>query len=909
MKLRFLFAAVVGSAVLLSCNKSPNQPTGDYRLQATWPAHPDSLALFTNYTFSYQTGQDVFNSLYASTDHVGFLDTASSVTWNFTQKTGTVYFIKTGQCRFYLAGKTSDNRRFADSCIVTVRSPYGITGDTAVDVRDTAKLFLAPQPAPASMIPGIMVEWKVNGVSHVIGVTDTFNFSNSVSGAYSIVASFVDTVHRDTARLDTFPLKIRDYRLQATWPAHPDSLALFTNNTFSYQTGQDPFDSLYAYTLPGGFLNSAASVTWNLSAKTGTVYFIKAGQCLLYVAGKTSDYGTFRDSCLVTVRNPFGITGDTAVDVRDTAMLFLAPQPAPASMASGTMVEWKVNGVSHVIGVTDTFNFSNSVSGAYSIVASFVDTVHRDTARLDTFPLKIRDYRLQATWPAHPDSLALFTNYTFSYQTGLDPFDSLYATTDQKGYLNAAASVTWNHVQKTVTVYFIKTGQCRFYLTGTTSDGRRFADSCLVTVRNPFGITGDTLIGQNEMAKLFLAPRPDLASMASGTMAEWTVNGMLSTIIKVTDTFTYSNIMTGAYSIIASLVDTAHRDTARLDTSSLKIWHRIKTTSFGTGSGTISPANPLVSPGDNQAITITPSAGSVIAKLYKGASEVTVLTTCTWTTVTGPDSLRVMFFAVPAQSRPIPSQGVSFRMGSVHASLTFYGPSHLVTLTYGYFMDSAEVSQNDYFDLMSVAPSFFTGNVNRPVENMTWYDAVLYCNARSKRDGLDTVYRYTTVSGPRGNGVTALGGLTIDYTKIGYRLPTEAECEYALRAGSETEYYWGRGYPMATRDDTLATDTNAVWQHNSGGSTQTVASKKHNAWGLYDLIGNVAEFCNDWYAGYTSTWLTDPTGPASGTQRVQRGGAWLHIADHSFTSAGRFFQYPYDRANFIGFRAVLPAAK
>ena len=103
MKIRFLFTAVVGSAVLLTCNKIPNEPAGDYQLQATWPAHPDSLSLFTNYTFSYQTGQDAFDSLYAYTDPQGFLDTAASVTLNLSNKTGTVYFIKTGQCRLYLA--------------------------------------------------------------------------------------------------------------------------------------------------------------------------------------------------------------------------------------------------------------------------------------------------------------------------------------------------------------------------------------------------------------------------------------------------------------------------------------------------------------------------------------------------------------------------------------------------------------------------------------------------------------------------------------------------------------------------------------------------------------------------------------------------------------------------------------
>ncbi|MGA2506857.1 MAG: SUMF1/EgtB/PvdO family nonheme iron enzyme [Chitinispirillaceae bacterium] len=912
MKFRLLSIVPAALVVFAICNKYPNQAPGDFHLSAVWPAHPDSLALFTNYNFSYQTGKDAFDNLYAYTVPAGFIDTSVSVTWNLSAKTGTVYFIKTGQCRIYIAGRTSDNRRFVDSCLVTVRNPFGITGDTAIGVNDMAKLFLAPRSDLASLASSAMVEWKANGVSiEVIKVTDTFSFSNAIINTYSIIASFVDTARGDAAPIDTFPLKIGDYQLKATWPAHPDSLALFTNYTFSYQTGLDPFGNMSAYTVPAGFIDTAASVAWNLSQKTGTVYFIKTGQCRIYMAGKVSGGGTLRDSCLVTVRNPFGITGDTAVDIRDTAKLFLAPRPDPASLAYWTRVEWKINGVSKVTGVTDTFKFSDSIAGTYSIIASFVDTAHRDTARLDTLPLKISNYHLKGTWPAHPDSLALFTKYTFSYQTGLDPFDSMYAYTVPAGFIDSTASVTWNLSQKTGTVYFIKTGQCRFYLAGRTSDNRRFEDSCPVTVRNPFGITGDTLIGINETARFTLVPRPDPVSMAPGTMVKWeNDNGLTFTrVLNVSDTFLFNSIQTGTttgvYPIIASLIDTVHRDTARIDTLTLKIWYRIKTTPFGTGSGTILPVNPCVAPGDSQAFTITPATGSVIAKLFKGGTEVTALTTCKWTNVTAPDSLGVMFYAVPAQSKPIPAKGVTFSMGTDNASLGSYGPAHNVTLSYDYYMDSTEVTQNDYFVLMGVNPSFFIGNVNRPVDSLTWFDAVLYCNARSKRDNLDTVYSYASIIGTRGNGTTALAGLVIDRSKIGYRLPFEDECEYACRAGTTTEYYWGRGYPVTTHDDTLALDSNVVWHHNSPSGTQPVATKKPNTFGLYDIIGNVTEWCNDWYVTYTATPLTDPTGPASGTYRVERGGAWSQIADYCFTSAGRYYLSPPSRGNIYGFRAVL----
>ena len=131
---------------------------------------------------------------------------------------------------------------------------------------------------------------------------------------------------------------------------------------------------------------------------------------------------------------------------------------------------------------------------------------------------------------------------------------------------------------------------------------------------------------------------------------------------------------------------------------------------------------------------------------------------------------------------------------------------------------------------------------------------------------MDTVYTYTGVIDPR--------RLMINYTKNGYRLPTEAEYEYANRAGTTTDYYWGRNYPPTTTADTLAIDSNAVWYYNSPNSTQPVASKKPNAWGLYDMSGNLWEWCNDWYGSYSASSQTNPTGATSGSYRVLRGGSW-----------------------------------
>jgi formylglycine-generating enzyme required for sulfatase activity len=224
-----------------------------------------------------------------------------------------------------------------------------------------------------------------------------------------------------------------------------------------------------------------------------------------------------------------------------------------------------------------------------------------------------------------------------------------------------------------------------------------------------------------------------------------------------------------------------------------------------------------------------------------------------------------------------------------------------------FWIDSTEVTQADYSSVMGVNPSHFTGDVNRPVDKLTWFDAVLYCNARSKKAGLDTAYVYNSVSGTPGNGCIALSGIRILYSPLAYRLPTSAEWEYACRGGTETKSYWG--------DDTAtATVGQYAWCNvNSITTTHPVAQKLPNAFGLFDMNGNSSEWCNDWAGDTTKLPQTDPIGPASGTARVQRGGAYYYYntnmtsitidaiaPDQSFSN---FFGGMYG----YGFRCVLPA--
>jgi formylglycine-generating enzyme required for sulfatase activity len=174
-------------------------------------------------------------------------------------------------------------------------------------------------------------------------------------------------------------------------------------------------------------------------------------------------------------------------------------------------------------------------------------------------------------------------------------------------------------------------------------------------------------------------------------------------------------------------------------------------------------------------------------------------------------------------------------------------PQTVVTLTKGFWMGVHEVTQAEYLAVTGSNPSFFTGDLNRPVEMVSWNDAVAYCA--------------TLTASERAAGRIPAGW--------GYRLPTEAEWEYACRAGARTTRF---GYGD---DISFTALINYAWYHpNSGQTTHPVEQKLANAWGLMDVHGNVVEWCNDWYGTYPGGSVTDPTGPPTGTARVLRGGNW-----------------------------------
>ncbi|MHB9291384.1 putative Hercynine oxygenase [Hollandina sp. SP2] len=212
--------------------------------------------------------------------------------------------------------------------------------------------------------------------------------------------------------------------------------------------------------------------------------------------------------------------------------------------------------------------------------------------------------------------------------------------------------------------------------------------------------------------------------------------------------------------------------------------------------------------------------------------------------------------------------------------------SHWVRVASGFYMGKYEVSQEEYGAVMGTNPSYFKGDTF-PVERVTWFDAVQYCNARSIKEGLAPAY---TIDGER---------VLWNQKANGYRLPTEAEWEYACRAGTATAFNGGD-----TIDPERSNyDGTYIYANSSFGiyrqRTTAIGSFPANAWGLYDMHGNVYEWCWDGYAVYGSTdWVPN--------RRIVRGGSW-YSAPQYLRSANRVRMSPYTRTSYLGFRVVRTA--
>jgi formylglycine-generating enzyme required for sulfatase activity len=227
-------------------------------------------------------------------------------------------------------------------------------------------------------------------------------------------------------------------------------------------------------------------------------------------------------------------------------------------------------------------------------------------------------------------------------------------------------------------------------------------------------------------------------------------------------------------------------------------------------------------------------------------------------------------------------------------------PVRSVTLS-AFQISETEVTQAQWVSVMGSNPSYFNTCSTCPVERVSWFDAVVFCNRLSELQGKTPCYysdaAFGQVYGKSGSSWTLpnAGSVFINSAAGGYRLPTEAEWEYAARGGSSS-----RGYKYSGSNNV----DEVAWQSsNSGVKTQPVGQKNANELGLYDMSGNAFEWCADWYGDYSSGAQTNPKGPSTGLYRVLRGGGWRDDAGYC-RSADRNYGFPDFRGYLVGFRLV-----
>ncbi len=264
----------------------------------------------------------------------------------------------------------------------------------------------------------------------------------------------------------------------------------------------------------------------------------------------------------------------------------------------------------------------------------------------------------------------------------------------------------------------------------------------------------------------------------------------------------------------------------------------------------------------------------------------------------------VFLFAEVVPNQLVNIKGGSFIMGNtrIGEGETFERPAHEVELTYDFYIGKYEVTFDEYYtfcdEIVYYKPADCGwGKGNRPIMYVSWFDATNYCNWLSEKEELPKAYD------AEGNLLDRNGNITTDITQVtGYRLPTEAEWEYAARGGhidikngiEENDFKFSGSNDI---------DEVAWYDKNSAAMTQEIGQKKSNELEIFDMTGNVWEWCHDWFGNYSSEKQINPIGPSSSPyySRIYRGGSWFYYPLQCRISY-RTFHNPQFVATYVGFR-------